>query len=218
MKQYKTDDNSVTLYNEEYQDYYHSKSGAIEESLLKFVKPCKIKELAKKGHLRILDIGFGLGYNVIAAIDTALEENPNCEIEIVSFEKNLVLNELKKLKPKLKHYSIIQKLEFDPITNAYLYEDKKIHLKIKIGDAIDLIKNIKKSFDAVFLDPFSPAKNPELWTIEFFKDIQKIMNKEAILATYSYARRVKDNLKKAGFQVKDGPVVGRRSPSTIAIN
>ena len=42
-----TEDGSLTLYNPEYEEYYHSKSGAIEESFEKFVKPCKIDELAK---------------------------------------------------------------------------------------------------------------------------------------------------------------------------
>ena len=42
------------------------------------------------------------------------------------------------------------------------------------------------------------------------------MIKESILATYSCARIVRDNLKEAGFEVFDGPSVGRRAPSTIA--
>jgi len=44
------------------------------------------------------------------------------------------------------------------------------------------------------------------------------MNKNAKLSTYSYARTVRENLKEAGFEVIDGPVLGRRSPSTIGIN
>ena len=214
MKEYMTEDGSVTLFNPEYEEYYHSKSGAIEESFEKFVKPCEIKELAKKGHIKILDIGFGLGYNAIAAIDVAL--NSNCEIEIISLEKNFLPN-LSKLKPKLKHYGIIEKLEYDPITKSYLYEDKNIHLRIKIGDATQTIKTINDKFDAVFLDPFSPGKNPELWTVEFFSKIRKRMKDKAILATYSYAKTIRNNLAKAGFTVKDGPIIGRRSPSTIAV-
>ena len=43
------------------------------------------------------------------------------------------------------------------------------------------------------------------------------MNKKGILTTYSCARQVRENLKKAGFIVKDGPCVGRRAPATIAL-
>ena len=213
MKQIITKDNSVTLHNREYDETYHSVTGAMEETFEKFIKPCK---LAEKGKLRILDICFGLGYNAIAAIDTALESNPNCEIEIVSLEQDLKLDELKKLNPKLKHYSIIKKLELDPINNQYIYEDKNIHLIIKLGDAVETIRKVTGKFDAVFLDPFSPKKNSELWTYSFFSEIANRMKKQGILATYSCARMVRDNLVKAGFTVKDGPKVGRRGPSTIA--
>ncbi len=217
MRQIITKDNSITFYNEEYKETYHSVTGALEETYKKFIIPCKISDLAKKGKIKILDIGFGLGYNAIASIDAALDSNPRCEIEVVSLEKDLRLSELKKLNPKLKHYYIINELEFDPINSQYLYEDKNTHLIIKIGDATQTIKKIKAVFDAVFLDPFSPKKNPELWTCGFFMEIIKRMKKNAVLATYSCARTARENLKKAGFMVKDGPRVGRRGPSTIAI-
>ena len=217
MKQIITKDRSITLHNDEYNETYHSVTGALEETYEKFIKPCRIKELAKKGNLRILDICFGLGYNAIAAIDTALESSPNCEIEVISLEKSFIHEDLTALSPKLKHYSIIKKLKHDPINNQYIYEDKNIHLIIKIGDAVETVKKVIGKFDAVFLDPFSPKKNPELWTYGFFKDIADRMKKHAVLSTYSCARTVRNNLIKAGFIVKDGPVVGRRGPSTIAI-
>ena len=66
---------------------------------------------------------------------------------------------------------------------------------------------------AVFIDL---KKNPELWTEEFFKQLRKLIKPDGILTTYSCAGNVRRNLKAAGFQVKDGPCVGRRSPSTIA--
>ena len=212
----KTGDGSETLYSEEYSEYYHSKSGAVQESVEKYVKPCKIIELAKKGFISILDIGFGLGYNAIAAIDMAKKANPKVEIEILSFEKDLQLEKLKDLKNGLKNYDIIKKLEYDPITKSYHYEDSNIFLRIKIGDATKLIKSVPKKFDAVFQDAFSPSKNPELWTKEYFTNISKLMKKNAILATYSYARKVRENLALAGLEVYDGPIIGRISPSTLA--
>ena len=211
-----TNDNSVTLFNEEYQETYHSKTGAIEETFKKFIEPTKINELAKSGHIRILDVCFGLGYNAIGAIDSIKESNPNCEIEIISLEKDLKLDETKELGAGFKNYQILNKLEFDPITNSHLYEDKNIHLIIKIGDATKTIKKIQGKFDAIFHDPFSPKKNPEMWSKEFFIDVKQRMTKNTILATYSCARMVRDNLRDAGFEVQDGPKVGRRGPSTVA--
>ncbi len=207
LKQQVTKDNSITLFNETYQEYYHSTKGAVEESFEKFVKPCKIAELAKTGKIRILDVCFGVGYNSAAAIDAALESNPNCKIEIIGLENDQnILDEIKNLNPAFKYYNIIKGDKSDP----------KIKLKILLGDARETIKQVKDKVDAVFFDPFSPKVCPELWTAKFFKDIKNIMNPCAILTTYSCARIVRDNMKANGFIVKDGPILGRRGPATIA--
>ena len=49
------------------------------------------------------------------------------------------------------------------------------------------------------------------------ENVSKIVKKGGVLATYSCAKIVRENLIAAGFEVKDGPCVGRRAPSTIAI-
>ncbi|MCM2325486.1 MAG: MnmC family methyltransferase [Candidatus Woesearchaeota archaeon] len=213
MEKIRTKDGSYTFKNEEYDETYHSFTGAIEETYEKFIKP--IDGLFKRKKIRILDIGFGLGYNAVAAVDKSMENG--CEIEIISLEKNLVLDSLKELEPPLKHYHILRKLELDPITGSYFYEDKDIHLQIKVGDAVKTIKTITKKFDACFLDAFSPKKNPEMWTESFISDIASLMSDGSVLLTYSCARVVRDSLRSAGFEVHDGPKVGRRGPSTIAI-
>ena len=53
---------------------------------------------------------------------------------------------------------------------------------------------------------------------KFFKNIKKLMKKGAYLTTYSCASEVRKNLIEAEFEVKDGPSVGRKAPSTIAIS
>ncbi len=205
MKKVITQDGSETYFSEKYQECFHSKSGAVEESFKKFIEPCKIKS----GD-RILDIGFGLGYNSLAAIFTVKK------ISIISLEQDTkVLEAIKFLKvPNYlqKKFEIIKKVAKD-----LKYKDNYYEIKIILGNAVETINQLDGKFDAVFLDPFSPPKNPELWTLDFLMKIRKLMKKEAILATYSCARIVRDNLKAAGFFVKDGPIVGRKSPGTLAI-
>ena len=71
-------------------------------------------------------------------------------------------------------------------------------------------------FDAIFFDPFSPRSSPEMWSEEFFREMWRVMLPKAILATYSCARIVRDNMSKAGLLYADGPIFGRRGPGTIA--
>ena len=63
MKLVKTEDSSITFYNEEVEDHYHSKSGAREEAFEKHAKALNIKQGI------IFDICFGIGYNTAAALD-----------------------------------------------------------------------------------------------------------------------------------------------------
>ena len=103
--------------------------------------------------------------------------------------------------------------------NSKTHKIKKnnIEINIIIGDAKETINNIHETFDAVFFDPFSPKKCPELWTLEIFQKINQLMKPGAILATYSCATHVRNKLKDVGFDVQDGPIFGRKSPATIAI-
>lgn len=212
MKKVITADNTETFLNEEVGEAYHSYTGAVEEAFKKYAIPCKIKELAKKGNLKILDICFGMGYNSAAAIDTALKENPDCQIEIIALENDKeIINKIQEVNPPIKSYFLFKKI------NNLKLKEKNISITILLGDARETIKKLKDdSFDTVFLDPFSPKTAPEMWNINFFKEIFRIIKKDKILATYTCARIARDNLKEAGFSYDDGPIVGRRGPGTIA--
>ncbi len=218
MKKIITPDGSVTFHNEQFDESYHSRSGAKEEAVKKFVEPCHIKESAKKGKIRILDVCFGLGYNSVAAIDAALEEDPNCIIEVVGLEIDpKILQAITEIDAPFTNFSMIQEAVKNKDNNRYKYEKENIKIEILLGDATETIKEIEQEFDVVFLDPFSPKKCPQLWTAPFFAEIYKRMAPQARLATYSCARVVRDNLKAAGFIVSDGPQLWRRGPSTIAV-
>ena len=61
---YKTEDKSLTLFNKDYKDFYHSRKGALKEALYQFLYP--IKEFLKiNNDFCFFEIGFGLGYNAL---------------------------------------------------------------------------------------------------------------------------------------------------------
>ncbi|WP_185236381.1 bifunctional tRNA (5-methylaminomethyl-2-thiouridine)(34)-methyltransferase MnmD/FAD-dependent 5-carboxymethylaminomethyl-2-thiouridine(34) oxidoreductase MnmC [Teredinibacter franksiae] len=53
--------------------------------------------------------------------------------------------------------------------------------------------------DAWFLDGFSPAKNPEMWTPTLFQSMAKLSGKNTTFSTFTSARVVREGLKEAGF-------------------
>tara|TARA_B100000315_G_C14571155_1_gene585593 strand:- start:936 stop:1568 length:633 start_codon:yes stop_codon:yes gene_type:complete len=207
MKKVITNDNSITFYNEKVGDHYHTKSGAKEEAVEKHVKALDVKP-----NKVIFDICFGLGYNTAAALDIGAAT-------VYCFENDKeILQNILKINADFKSYNIIKEFIKNFLNGNNVYEKDDIKLIMLFGDARENIKKVKEKADYVFFDPFSPAKVPELWTEEFFKDIKDNMKKGAKLSTYSYARKVRDNMRNARFEVLDGPILGRRSPSTIALN
>ncbi|MBT5419293.1 MAG: hypothetical protein HOK80_00225, partial [Candidatus Cloacimonetes bacterium] len=91
-------------------------------------------------------------------------------------------------------------------------------IQVLLGDALQKIDDLPNDvFDRVFFDPFSPKKQPEMWSKELFQKIYSKMRVGAKLSTYSCAKQVRKNMMNAGFKVIDGPIIGRKSPATIAI-
>ncbi len=97
------------------------------------------------------------------------------------------------------------------------FREGKVRIRILLGDARETVKSLPENyFDAVFYDPFSPKTMPEMWSTELLREMWRVMSKSAILATYSCARMVRENLSRAGLIYDEGPIVGRRGPGTIA--
>ncbi len=222
-----TVDGTQTLYNFDYNEAYHSSSaGAYSESLHKFIVPCKVREICSKNkEINILDVGFGLGYNVA----TAIKNCENAKINIYSIEKDInFLEHIKKIDipENLKNiYDLFFHIEKstiklnEKIYQCFLLQKDKINLTIIIGDGRDIIKDIKSlniKFDAVFWDPFSPKVNREMWTVDIFKNVKDIIKTDGILATYSAAISVKKSLLEAGFKIGLVEPIGRKSASTVA--
>lgn len=210
-----TEDGTFTVFNKEYNEAMHSISGAYEEALLKHVYPSRILE-SDKDSLNVLDIGFGLGYNILALIVEVLKKIPDTLINIVSFEKD------KSYLPLMDFINFNDERDefYKIIKSAFInhkYTSEKISIDVMFGDARHSIASMDGiQFDSVFHDPFSPSKNPELWSVEFFKEIYRLIDKDGILTTYSSAPQIRMGLLKAGFIIGRGPSVGRKREGTIA--
>jgi tRNA U34 5-methylaminomethyl-2-thiouridine-forming methyltransferase MnmC len=214
MKRIVTSDGSITFRNDRYEDIYHSTIGAATEAMVKYVKPSQIGQRLSQPCIRILDVCFGLGYNTAAALDHLQELNYQGRIEIICLENDEhILKEIARLNAPFISFPLMQKLAV--VKEVTL---GPIHLTLIVDDARESVKHLQNGFDAVYFDPFSPKKQPELWQTGFLSEIRMIMKRGAVLTTYSCARMVRDNLRAVGFSVSDGPRFGTRSPATVAVN
>lgn len=210
-----TGDGTSTLFLEEYGQAMHSDSGAYEESLLKHVFPSGVLEV-NEDTISVLDVGFGLGYNVLALIHEFKSRNKKNFLNIVSLEKERNLQEFME---NIRFNDSRDEI-YELIKTAYRDGELKtenLSLKILFGDGRNFIRSMGGvKFHAVFQDPFSPSKNPEMWSVEWFTTINKLMTDRAILTTYSSADHVRMAMFEAGFIVGAGPSVGKKREGTVA--
>ncbi|MDZ8028142.1 MAG: tRNA (5-methylaminomethyl-2-thiouridine)(34)-methyltransferase MnmD [Nostoc sp. SerVER01] len=214
-----TADGSFTFVSQEFGESFHSHYGAKQESFFKFVEPTQLTKAAQKPVLRLLDVCYGLGYNTAAALQTIWAVNPNCKVEVIGLELN----------PAVPQAAIAHNL-FDNWNCNYIeilsqlafknqVQTACLKAKLLIGDARKTIAVVRESdfwADAIFLDPFSPPQCPQLWTVEFIKQLSLCLHQDGFLATYSCAAAVRTALLSAGLAIGSTSPVGRRSPGTLA--
>lgn len=214
-----TADGSFTFFSTEFGEAFHSHHGARQEAQLIFVEPTQLQKKAQQPTLRLLDVCYGLGYNTAAAIATIWEVNPICHIEVIGLEFNPVPIEAAIAHQLLNswHQPIPQILT--TLATEHQVQTDCFKATLLIGDARATIRLVQESgfqADAIFLDPFSPPSCPQLWTVEFLKQVAKCLHSSGRLATYSCAAAVRTALITAGLKIGSTPPVGRRSPGTVA--
>ncbi|TFH38583.1 MAG: hypothetical protein E4G96_10285 [Chrysiogenales bacterium] len=210
-----TGDGSSTIVLSEYGEGMHSISGAYEEALRKHIQPSRILE-REDNSLSVLDVGFGLGYNILAMIVEFIRLKRHATLSIVSLEKERAL-----------HHALRAISFNDGRDTAYrfvrhAYEDGyarwgDISIRVHWGDARKSVKGLEAgSSQAVFFDPFSLARNPVLWPTDFLREIPRVMDEKGVLTTYSSADHVRTAMLDAGLMVGRGPSVGGKREGTVA--
>ena len=92
-----------------------------------------------------------------------------------------------------------------------------LELNVILGDARATLPNRQECANAWFLDGFSPAKNPELWSPELMAQVAKQTAPGGTVATYTAAGFVRRGLAEAGFNVTRCPGYGRKRHMTQAV-
>jgi uncharacterized protein len=207
-----TEDGSQTLYQPEYRQYFHTLAGAATEAESKFLEPSKLKNILEKTQqAKVLDIGFGLGYNAFAALAAARKTGGHVEITSCEKDPSAIINAAMLFPLDSVENRILKTL----VADGY-WQEEHGSIKLLIGDARGQISELQDSFDTIFLDGFSPDKNPELWTYDFILQLKSLLDPAGILVTYSAAYPVRGALFRAGFEVGESTPFGRRRGGTTA--
>lgn len=226
----KTDDDSLTLFSEAFNEACHSTSGAREETLYNYIHGCELIEKAQNNQdLCVFEVGLGLGLGYQLTINS-LPESYAGKITFITTEIDPGLITWCKANTPLKEdlcsfYPSYRDLQEVPMGELITMQAEKNghRLIVLIGNARvsvplaiqeDLLNEAK--VDAIFQDPFSPKRNPTLWTVEWFELLKSFSKPEIILSTYSASSSIRKALIEAGFVLENRKGFGTKRTATRA--
>lgn len=197
---------------------FHPGIGPIAEAETVHLAPQKLPARVRPdGVFVIWDVGLGAAANAIAALSLlfALKSEGRCELH--SFDRTLEpldfaianVDTLTYLHPWLP---VVHELR--TTGKAIINERLSWHLHLDSFQALH--RNVAPKPDAVMYDPYSPASNLEIWSLEHFTELRRFMTKPATLSSYSRSTAVRVTLLLAGFYVGIGAATGEKEETTVA--
>lgn len=204
-----TADGSFTFFSEEFGETFHSDQGARAEAFAKFAQATDLAHQANRDRVCLLDVCYGLGYNTAAALETLWAINPHCQVEVYGLELDATVPQAAIGAPLIDLWQPPVQKVLSTIALKHQYETADLQAKLLIGDARQTIQQLVQSgfrANAVFFDPFSPRRCPQLWTVEFFQQVVQCLAEDGKLATYSRAAAVRSAMLEAGLLIGTIPL------------
>ena len=202
-----------------FDDVYHSTDGGLEQARHVFIGGNDLQQCwQNRTQFTILETGFGLGLNFLATWQAWQEASQRSErLHFVSVEKHPFhrddLARLHQRWPELANLSAELLAAWPPLTpgcHRLVLDKGRVTLTLFFGDALTLLPKVVARADALYLDGFAPAKNPDLWTPGLIKTVSRLCNEDATLATWSVASEVRHALSHHGWELEKRPGFGRK--------
>ena len=211
-----TEDGSFTFFSEAFNEAFHSRLGAKQEAFLKFVQATDLATRAEQSSLCLLDVCYGLGYNTAAALEVIWTVNPDCQVTLYALELDISVPQAAIAPPLINIWSSPVQEVLKAIAQQQHYTTATLTATLLIGDARQTIQQLCQidfQADAIFFDPFSPRRCPQLWTVEFFTLVVQCLAVTGKLATYSRSASVRAAMLEAGLKIGTIPLGAVHQPN-----
>ena len=202
----------------EFGDVYFSAEDGLAESRHVFLRGNGLPDrLMDNPSLVIAETGFGTGLNLLALCAAIQASASSCQIDYISFEAapleaadaaraHTAFPELAGLSEELtgqwpRRWHGVHRLSL---------LGGQVRVQLHYGQAEESLPRLSFAADMWFLDGFSPAKNPQLWSQQLCSEIGRLSKKGATLATFTVARQVRTHLTEAGFILEKAPGFGSK--------
>ena len=205
-----------TPYSPRFQDRYRSETGGLTQARDVFLHGCGLPAAwAGAPQWRILETGFGLGLNFLVtwAAWKADPARPRL-LHFVSVEAFPAsaddLLHAARAHPELLPLAEQLQAQFHGLTPGFhrlVFEGGQLLLTLCVGDAKAMLREQLFAADSVYLDGFSPQRNPDIWDEHTLKAMARCCRRGTRVATWTIARSVRDALTQCGFTVNKVPGV-----------
>ncbi len=207
-------------------DIYFSRDGGLDESRAVFLQGCGLPGAwAGRSHFTVAELGFGTGLNILALLQLWRRTRaPGQRLSIFSVEGYpLSRDEAAR--------ALAAWPELDDLTQTLLDAWPRLApgfhrlewphlgatLDIAIGEVDWALAQWSGAADAWFLDGFSPALNPGMWSDAVLGAVADHCAPGARLATFTVAGAVRRGLQAGGFTVDKRPGHGTKRERLEAV-
>ncbi|MFN3846144.1 MAG: tRNA (5-methylaminomethyl-2-thiouridine)(34)-methyltransferase MnmD [Paracoccaceae bacterium] len=198
-----------------FDDPYFSLNDGLAETRHVFLDGNGLPDRLHDG-FRIAELGFGTGLNMLAVLIAWAGTGRAGRISFTSFEAfPLSATDITRALAHFPEAAFVA----EPFLTAWAQGCRTmalpgLDLTVVEGDARSTLPAWQGQADAWFLDGFSPAKNPELWSPELMASVAAHTVPGGTFATYTAAGHVRRALGDAGFAVTRQPGHGRKRHMT----
>ncbi|MFZ3580571.1 tRNA (5-methylaminomethyl-2-thiouridine)(34)-methyltransferase MnmD [Loktanella sp. DJP18] len=194
-----------------FDDPFYSLQGGLAETRHVFLAGNGLPDRLRDG-FHVAELGFGTGLNFLTTLQAFRDAGVAGRLRFTSFEAY-------PLGPAALSRALAPFASDLPtalLTQVGDLTGPDFDLAIVAGDAGQTLPRWDGVADAWFLDGFSPARNPGLWTPQIIASVGAHTAADGTAATYSAAGHVRQSLAEAGFAVSRVPGFGAKRHMTIA--
>ncbi len=212
-------------WSETFRDVYHSADGALGQARHVFLGgnglPGRWQE---RDRFVVLETGFGTGLNFLATWQAWRDDPRRCgRLHFISVEKHPFhaadLASLHAPHEVLAGVSAELRAAWPvlvPGVHRLVFDGESVVLTLFFAEIADALPQMRLAADAIYLDGFSPARNPAMWTPPVLKRVARLAAPDATAATWSVAGEVRGALAAAGFSVEKRTGFGAKREMLVA--
>ena len=210
-------DGNGVPFSPDYDDGYFSASGGLAQARQVFLAgndlPARWQAFPGRQFV-ICETGFGIGLNFLSTWQ-GWEASPGHRLHYVAFEKHpFRLADLQRLHadwPELAPYAARLQAQWPlPLPGVHRLHFGHLTLTLAFGDAATLLPQLDFTANAFYLDGFSPAKNPAMWSDALFAALASHAAPGATLASWSVLEDMMFRLSRQGFRLEKHPGFGTK--------